>query len=353
MYSELNTEEIVKNRMLDNVSADLDKREGSFIFDAISPAAIELVLAYIGLDNVLQAGFAETSFGTYLKMRAHEHGITERSATKASGPGAGLITGTAGTVIAANSVFATSSGIQFQTTASTIIGDNGQGVVDIEAVNAGSQGNVPAGSITVIPVAIPGVTSFTNTAATTGGSDAESDADLLARLLEKVRQPATSGNVAHYVQWAKEISEVGDVKVIPLWNGPGTVKVVIVDVNKQPANATILSDVQAHIEDSRPIGATVTVESAEALNIDVMATLQLETGALLSDAQTAFEKSLSDYTASIAFKDEQLRYSQIGSLLLSVPKVVDYSNLIVNGGVANVAIGQNQVPVKGTVTLSE
>lgn len=353
MYSELNTEDAVKNRMLDNVSSDLNKREGSFVYDAVSPAAIELVLAYIGLDNVLQLGFAETSSGSYLRMRAHEHGVIERSATKATGPGAGLIIGTPGAVIAADLISSTSSGIQFKTTSVVTLADNGQGIVDIEAVNAGAQGNVPVGAINLLTVAIPGVTSFTNTIATTGGSDAESDTDLLVRLLEKVRQPATSGNVAHYVQWAKEIPEVGDAKVIPLWNGAGTVKVVIIDVNKQPANSTILDEVTAYIEDSRPIGATVTVESAEALNIDVTATLQLEVGTLLSDAQVAFEKSLTDYTASIAFKDDQLRYSQVGSLLLSVPNVLDYSGLLVNGGVGNVAVGQTQVPVKGTVILSE
>ena len=50
MY-ENQTEDVIKQRMLDVVPSDLDKREGSFIYDGISPAAIELALAYIELDR--------------------------------------------------------------------------------------------------------------------------------------------------------------------------------------------------------------------------------------------------------------------------------------------------------------
>lgn len=353
MFSETNTEDIVKSRMLDNVGSDLDKREGSFVYDAISPASIEVALAYIALDQVLQLGFAETSSGDYLKMRAHEHGVEERAATCATGPGAGLITGTPGAVVAVGSIFTTGSGEQFATTTAVTLADNGLGTVDIAAVNAGIQGNVPIGAITLIPVTIPGVISFTNALETSGGSDAESDADLLARLREKVRQPATSGNVAHYVQWAKETPEVGDARVLPLWNGPGTVKVVIIDTNMSPANSTIVGSVSTHIEDSRPIGALVTVESAEGLNINVNATVQLEAGALLSDAQATFETMLTTYIGENAFLEDFIRYAKIGSLLLSVPKVLDYSDLLVNGSAENVVVGETQVPVKGMVVLSE
>jgi uncharacterized phage protein gp47/JayE len=212
---------------------------------------------------------------------------------------------------------------------------------------------VPTGSITEIPVSIAGVTAVTNANPTTGGTDQETDAALLERLLEKVRTPATSGNVAHYLQWAKSVSGVGDAIVFPIWDGNGTVKVVVIDANKEPASAEIVSDVEDYIAEVRPIGATVTVVAATALDIDVVATLSLATGAIVADVKTAFEAALVSYLQQIAFKQSYVSYAQVGSLLLDTPGILDYSNLTLNTGTGNVAIGDAQVAVKGTVTLNE
>lgn len=345
------TYEAIMARLLAAVPDDLDKREGSFIWDSLSPAALELAQAYIELDNVLQLGFAQTTYGQYLDYRAAEHGLTRKAATKATGQV--TITGSPGAVVPAGSLFATGAGVQFATTAEVTISETGQVTANIEAVVAGASGNVPAGAINTIPVSITGVTGVTNVQATSGGTDTESDAALLARLLEKVRQPATSGNAAHYKQWAMEVAGVGDAKVLPTWNGPGTVKVVVIDSNKQPASTEIVQDVADYIEEVRPIGATVTVESATGVNVDVAATVVLETGAVLADVQASFEASLVDYLKNIAFHQQNyVSYAQVGNRLLDTPGVLDYSGLTLNGGTGNVVIGDTQVAVKGTVTLS-
>lgn len=43
------TEETIKQEMLDSVSNEVDKNEGSLTHDAISPAAIKFAEAYIAL----------------------------------------------------------------------------------------------------------------------------------------------------------------------------------------------------------------------------------------------------------------------------------------------------------------
>lgn len=344
------TYEAIMARLLSKVPDTLDKREGSFIWDALSPVALELAQAYMQLDLVLQWGFAQTTYGQYLDMRAAEHGLTRKAATKATGQV--TITGTAGTTVPAGSLFATGAGVQFKTIADVTIGETGTVTAAIEAVEAGAGGNVPAGAITQIPVSIAGVTAVINLAATSGGTDEESDADLLARLLERVRNPATSGNAAHYKRWALEVSGVGDAKVLPLWNGPGTVKVVVIDSNKQPASAEIVQNVANYIETVRPIGATVTVESATGVAINVAATVILAENAVLANVQAAFEASLTAYLQQIAFKQNYVSYAQVGSLLLDTPGVLDYSNLTLNSGTGNVSIGDIEVAVLGTVTLT-
>lgn len=358
MYEE-QTESVIRERMLGNVSSDLDQREGSFIHDGISPAAIELALAYIELDRVIGLGFAQTTYGQYLDYRAGEHGLTRKASTKATGQV--TISGSQGAVVPKGSLFATGSGVQFMTVTEVTIDEAGQVVSDIEAVEAGLSGNVPGSTITEIPVSIQGVTGAKNLDALEGGTDAETDAALIERLLEKVREPATSGNTAHYSQWAQEVPGVGDAKVFPLWDGVGTVKVVIITSDKDAAPNDLVLSVQNHIDPNKngdgsgeaPIGAKVTVESAEPLSVNISVTVKLDTDIVLANAQAAFESAIVDYLVNIAFKQDYVSYAQVGVLLFNIPGVLDYENLTLNDGTTNVPIGDVQVAVKGTVTFSE
>ena len=345
------SKEAVQQRILDSIPDEYDKTEGSFFYDLASALAIEMSLAYTRTDEVKELGFAQTTSEQYLDYRAGEHGLTRKAATKATGQV--TITGSNGTTVPVGSTFVTGAGVQFTTTAEASIGEPGQVNAPVVAVLAGTGGNVPAATITGIPVSIPGVNGVTNTAPTTGGTDTETDQALLARLLEKVRLPATSGNVAHYLQWAKEVAGVGDAKVFPIWDGPGTVKVVVIDSNKQPASGDIVQDVADYIEEIRPIGATVTVESATGLSIDVSATVVLDVDAVLADVKAAFETKLTEYLAGIAFVQSYVSAAQVGNLLLSIPGVLDYSGLTLNGEGGNVAVGDTQVAVKRVVTLNE
>lgn len=194
-----------------------------------------------------------------------------------------------------------------------------------------------------------GLTAVENITDFTGGYDAESDADLLERYLEKVSRPNVSGNKYHYIEWAKEVVGVGDVRVIPLWNGAGTVKVVIVDTDNQPAEAELIEKVKTHIDENRPIGADVTVVSATALTVNI--TVKLTTDET-PDIQQKIEESIKSYLSIDALKRAYISYAKIGSLILSVSGVEDYTNLKVNGGMVNITIADGTVPVLGSVVIS-
>lgn len=344
------TYDAIMQRLLNNVSADVDKSEGSFIYDALAPAALELAQAYVQLDNILQIVFAQTSYGEWLDKRAAEFGIYRKTGTKASGQVKFL--GTDGTVIPIGTIVQTEAGLQFQTTVEVTI-QAGIAIVDIEAIETGSQYNVPANTITELPVSIVGVVAATNEDPMTGGTDDENDESLLNRLLLKVQSPATSGNANHYKQWALEVAGVGDAEIVPLWSGPGTVKVVVIDSNKQPASTDIVNAVAAHIEENRPIGASVTVISAQALNIDISATIVRDSNYTLEQVIANVSNKVIEYLKNIAFKQSIVSYAWIGSLLLESGGILDYSNLIVNSGTSNIIIGDEQVAVLGQVTLSE
>lgn len=77
------TFEAIMERMLNSISADIDTREGSVIYNALAPAAAELAKSYIWLDTVLELVFSDTAQGEFLDRRAAEAGIERTAATKA------------------------------------------------------------------------------------------------------------------------------------------------------------------------------------------------------------------------------------------------------------------------------
>jgi uncharacterized phage protein gp47/JayE len=350
MAYEDKTPDVIHAGMLENVDPAIDQREGSITHDLTMPAAVEIANAYIELDAVLALGFADTSEGTYLDMRASEHGITRKTSVKSQG--SVTLTGPIGTLVPQGTRLQTATNIFFVTLADVTL-TSGTATTNAEAEDGGLSGNVSAGTITALaPGDLYGVVTATNAANFDGGADTEDDASLLKRLKDRVQEPATSGNAAHYQQWALEVAGVGDAKVYPVWNGGGTVKVVLLDTEKTSPSAQTVTDTTAYIESQRPIGATVTVIGAPETAINVTVALTLKAGATLATAQTEIETGLVDYLKTLAFVDPLVRYSRIANLILDAPSVVDYANLTVNGGATNITIADGAVAVKGTVMLS-
>jgi uncharacterized phage protein gp47/JayE len=139
------------------------------------------------------------------------------------------------------------------------------------------------------------------------------------------------------------------------------VKVIIGNSDKQPADQALINAVQAYLDPNgngdgsgvAPIGATVTVVSVVGFPIAVSATLVLQSGAVLVDVQAAFETALEDYFKGlVTAADNTVRYTKVGNILGDTTGVKDYSNLLVGGGVVNIVLAEDQIPTKGTVTLT-
>lgn len=340
-----------RNDILTNLKAKLKETlnnasqiEGSFNSDMLKANAIEFEKVYAEIELVIDAAFADSSWGKYLTMRAAEFGVDRKIATKAKG----YVTcnGNAGAKIIKGSLFATKNDIKFYTTVDNVIGANGLVTCEIEAAEVGSSGIVLAGTITEIPMSIPSVNSVTNDTATKDGFDEETDEALLERYLLKVRTPATSGNKYHYLNWAKEVTGVGNAKVFPLWHGAGTVKVVIVDSNNNTASNELINEVSEHIEEYRPIGATVTVTTAQAKKIDIAANIN---GSI--DIEELKEKIIK-YFKSLGFTSEYVSFARIGKELLECNGVDDYSELKINNQTENINLTIEELPVLGQVLIN-
>lgn len=302
----------------------------------------------------------DTAAGVYLDEKAKDYGMTRHYAQYATGQV--TFTGTDGTMVPGGTIIAAPDyGVRFVTQESVAIAQ-GTAMVAATCLVTGPAGNVPAESVTQIADQVQGVASVNNEAAFSGGVDREDDDSFRMRIYFKIRYPATSGNVYHYQQWATEVSGVGAVKVFPLWDGPGTVKVSILDANGDPASEELIDEVQAYIdpepqqtgEGQAPVGALVTVATAEAKPVDVSATVTLGSTGNLETVKMDFTEALKAYFRQIAYDGETVSVSpaRVGNLLFNVQGLVDYANLTLNGGTAAVTIGEEEVHSVGEVTLT-
>jgi uncharacterized phage protein gp47/JayE len=341
---EQQTYSVILARMLAQVPDTEDKREGSIIHDALAPAAAELAQAYISLDAALRLGFGDTSSGVYLDRRTSEVGVERKQASKALRKG--MFWNTAGQAfdVPISSRYSCDS-LTFVVTARL---SAGQFILECET--AGETGNRALGKLLPITY-VAGLASADLTEVLLAGEDQEKDEQLRERILQKVRQPATSGNASHYIQWATSVTGVGAAKVTEQWNGPGTVKVSIVDTDREPASPALVEAVAAYIETVRPVCVAVTVVSAAGLSVDVKATIVPAIGYTLQAVQDAFHAALAEYLRGVAFAASYVSFAKIGTLLLGTDGVLDYTALTVNGSTANVVLADNQVPVAGIVEL--
>lgn len=142
-----------------------------------------LAIIWSTAEDVYNSGYIPTATGNNLDRLGPQVGITRTLAQWSSGQL--TITGTPGYVVPAGFRASTLSGVVFETlTIVTLTG--GTGVVAIEALEAGSEGNWGVGMITVAVNRVPDVTSVTNAVPTTGGREKETDAEFRNRFDQSV-----------------------------------------------------------------------------------------------------------------------------------------------------------------------
>lgn len=332
------TYEELLQAMLDRVPGNIDKREGSVIYDALAPCAYFLAQQKFQIDNFVDLVLVDTAIDHYLDEAVAPFGITRKQATAAvrSVTASGLITvgtrwGINGLVYVITKQISDTS---YEATCETV----------------GEIGNQYSGALQPVSNVV-GITA-TISDIITAGTDTETDEAMRDRLYQKVRLPATSGNAYHYQQWAMSVPGTGAAKVFPLDDGPGTVTVLVVNDDKEISDDLPVT-VAAYIETVRPIGATVTVSSPETLTINVAANVVLDGSKTAGEVKTAFTAALDSFLKETIFNTRRVSYAKLGSLLLDIPGVEDFDGFLLNSGTGNVAVGEKQIPVIGTVTLTE
>lgn len=319
--------------------------EGTFVGDSLAAAAVEGETARAEMSLIVQAAFAQTSWGEYLTNRAAEFGIDRKLAVSAKG----TVTVKGNGIVPVGALFATQDGVQFQAAKDITVTDSAE--VPVEAVIAGTSGNVAAGTIKKIPVTIAGISSVNNEQAMEEGYDEETDDALRERLLFHVRNPITSGNVNHYIEWAESVEGVGAAQVLPLWDGNGTVKVLIINDDKDRASDALIQKTKDYIETVRPIGANVTVATPSYSTIDISLRAKIKAGNE-ETYSTTLKNAINDYLVDRGFTAGYISMAQLGEIVMHSGTVEDYDSLKANGDIINITLTAETLPRIGELEVT-
>lgn len=289
--------------------------------------------------------FPDTADTEYLEKHADEHGLTRKRATLAQGTA--TFSGTPGAAIPLGTEAKTVAGLVFVTSEAGVIGADGTALVPVCAGTAGTAHNLAAGTglaLTSAPSGVHGAAALAT--ATTGGTSAETDAELLARVLDVLRNPPAGGNKADWRRWAMNVDGVSAAYVFPLRRGLGTVDVCITSAGGLPS-AEILETTRAALDQARPAGASDFLVLAPVLApVPVSAQVRLS-GLTLEQAREAIATALAAYFATLEPGDP-VYLSRIEMAISGVLGVVDR---VVSTPAANVDMDAIQWARLGAVTV--
>ena len=361
------------NLMLDNVPDDIDQRVGSVIYDAVAPAAMVMAQQSLSLANIVKQTYIKTAQGQFLDYRAAEHGTARYAATQTEVKAKFLDSD-------GNPINNVQIGDQFASIGETPIFYTVKKINDdltgeLTADDPGTTANSYIGQI--LPVTSNDSLSWAEiTEIVAPARDEETDDHLRDRLLRADDWIAYGGNITDYLAMLNKISEVGAGQVYPVWNGAGTVKLVIVDNNLMPASADLVKKVKNIIDpvdnESQgyglaPIDHQVTVVAPTPLMVNIAATVNIDGthGADIVKAKikTAIEEyfkllrqSWNNIDAKTGRGYSQTIYrSKILSQIMMVDGVINASVPTLNGTDQDIALVFNnqtsQLPVLGEVKL--
>ncbi|HAU4840633.1 baseplate J/gp47 family protein, partial [Clostridioides difficile] len=151
--------------------------------------------------------------------------------------------------------------------------------------------------------------------------------------------------------------------VYPVWDGGGTVKLVIINSNFKVPSEDLVNLVQEEIDPIghqgqglglAPIGHRVTVEGVTSTTINISAEITYKSGYTWENIKTIAEEAVDDYLneLNMSWEDEEnliVRISQIETRLLSIDGVLDIANTMINSIASNLNVDKDSIVLRGEV----
>ena len=236
------------------------------------------------------------------------------------------------------------------------------GVYKLECEMAGTEGNAHFG--TLIPIDyIAGLETAELTNLLIPAEDDETAEALRSRYFNSMTSQAFGGNIADYKEKVNAISGVGGVKVTPVWNGGGTVKLTIIDSEYKVPSEELVDLVQNEADPVghsgggvgfAPIGHIVTAVGVRSSAVNITTNIIYQNGWNWESAKSYILNAIDGYFKELcrawdASDNLIIRISQLESKILACEGVLDISGTTLNGSASNLPLDMDEIPVRGTV----
>lgn len=373
MFEDKTFEDILSS-MLEYVSdtnPDLDTREGSIIYTALAPIALELETAYHEMNMVLEETFLATASKEYLVKHGNQMGVELDEASY------GHFKGEFDVDLDIGSRFNLD---ELNYTVVEKLSDpndeNPYYTFELVCETAGSEPNTCFGDLTPITYISPNLSYAKLVSVITYGEDEEETEVYRYKLQTHAKNPPVDGNIAQYEEWLAQYDGIGKYKIIPCWNGRNTVKLTILNPENERASDELIQEVQEYFDpptetindnidaENYPqgrgmgngqasIGAIVTVDSVTEIPVEVECTITLNDG---YTAITGVKEAVDNYLKSITLSQSSVEYMSIWAEIYAVDCVNSIKSLVVTIGdvvmdkeitpfINSVALGDDEIPV--------
>lgn len=352
MYED-QTYEAILDRTLARVSTDVDKREGSLVMNAVAPTSAEHANIYILLDSAIKNGYVATAdIREFIELGCRQRGIIPFEATQA------ILKGKFNMKIPVGSRF---SHDELNYTAVKFIEEKGKFFYyQIKCETFGEIGNKSFGELNPIDffhkdlegelmeLLIP-------------AEDEESDVSLKQRYDNSFKSEAYNWNKQDYKEKTKALGGVGGCIVKSVWNGAGTVKLLIIDSEYNKATPVLTERVENILDPDPkgqgnglvPIGHTVTVVTPDTVTLQIRVRITFQDGHDWNSKKALINKALQDYFLEMRKNWENdtliVRISQIENRILNIEGVLDVANTTINSVPDNYTVQNNQLPILGGI----
>lgn len=384
-YSENNTFEKIMDRMLANeILANVDKRVGSIIYDAVAPCAMELANAYVQIDILQEQTYLMTATGSNLDKRAFDYGIVRSGATQALRIGSfkKYLLDENGQVVTdendepilvdmdipVGSRFAVPD--DTETTFQYVGKTDDYNILQCEQI--GTKGNEHLGTILPL-VPISDLIEAKIISTYQYGEDEETDEELRTRTKNYLNETAFGGNIADYIEKVNAIDGVGNTKVFPAWQQNGSVLLSVVDPTFNPITVQFAQNLKEQLDPEEnsgqgigiaPIGHIVTITTPVEETVNVELNVTLDENVISGEVTTEITNVLRAYIESVRRQFAQnntlaiYRARIIERILDNVSGVLNVTDVLLNGVDADVIytdegqIGMQYLPKLGEVTVN-
>lgn len=339
----------------DELGADFTSRSGVELISGgdmslrLWAVAAEIYSLEAQAEFVSRQCFPQTAVGEYLDMHAEVRGLTRGEAKKASGKLRFYMdeARASDTNLAAGVRCMSVDESEFVTVQAGLI-PAGELWCDVEAeaVSAGARGNAAAGEICYLVLPPVGINGVRNTAHFTGGSDAEGDEALRARVLGSYRTLPNGANAAYYEAKVMQLPGVRAVTVQPKKRGLGTVDICFATEAGVPGEDEI-DAARELLESEREICVDIAVAAPTTVTVNVSAAVALSPGAVFEDVKERAEEAVRG-----CFGGEMLGRGIYRAKLMAALMGVDgVENCVISAPEADVAIGLEELPELGSIVI--